>query len=249
MNASRLRRSLLRVAVPVLGAALVLAATPLAAQAATSFTVSPSSWNAGTVLVGRTRSVTITFTNTGTTTIRIGNVSISEDRDFSGGGGSCQGAVLRPGQACTTRVTFGPTVPIENGVRTATLFFMNASTPTVLARIPLRGTAKSPARIDPAASWDFGNIPLGFFAWMDFTATNVSGQQLNFGDVFSSGDLDFEVDPGSCAFAQLAANASCSFTVFFEPSGTGPHFTAIDFENATDTMILVELPVTGTGTN
>jgi hypothetical protein len=245
------------VAVALTVLAVLLGVAPAAAQAQVSTAaaqtrLSPSSWNAGSVFVGHDKSITITLTNVGSQTLNIGNVSVSEDRDFGGGGGRCQGARLRPRSSCTTTVRFSPTTPIDSGTRTATLFFSDATRPSTLAQVPLRGTAMSPAQVSPAAAWDFGTIGVGLFAFQFLTLTNVTGQVLSFGDVTASGHPDFEVDPGDCAQAQLAAGQSCTVTVFFEPTFTPPddgdRFTVVSFEDAVTSMVLVEIPVHGTAT-
>ena len=94
--------------------------------------------------VGQSRSKTFTATNVGGLAGDIGNVSISEDRDFSGGGGACQGSRLNPGQSCTTSVLFTPTFngPGDTTDRPATLFFLDPVTSNTLAQAPLHGTVQ-----------------------------------------------------------------------------------------------------------
>jgi HYDIN/CFA65/VesB-like, Ig-like domain len=127
-------------------AGLTLAGTTVAAQAqqvprahaVPKISVRPSPVEFGPVQDGRTVPRDVFIQNKGPGTLDIGNVSISEDIDFSGGGGFCQFTVLAVNEGCRTTVSFTPT---GRGDRTATLYIMSQDGRTTWAAVPLHGRA------------------------------------------------------------------------------------------------------------
>jgi hypothetical protein len=128
-------------------AGVVLAGTTVAAQAqqvpraraGQSAVVNPSPVEFGRVHDGRTVSQRVFIMNPGPGLLDIGNVSISEDIDFSGGGGGCQFTVLAVREGCVTTVSFTPT---GAGDRTATLYVMSQDGSSTWASVRLHGIAR-----------------------------------------------------------------------------------------------------------
>ena len=108
-------------------------------QAAQAVFVNPSPVEFGRVRDGRTVTQRVFIENPGPGSLDIGNVSISEDIDFSGGGGGCQFTVLAAREGCVTTVSFTPT---GTGDRTATLYIMSQDGLSTWAAVPLHGTAR-----------------------------------------------------------------------------------------------------------
>jgi hypothetical protein len=127
-----------------LPACLLVAGTTVAAQAqqapaAQGVVVNPSPVEFGRVRDGRTVAKQVFIMNPGPGPLDIGNVSISEDIDFSGGGGGCQFTVLAAREGCVTTVNFTPT---GSGDRTATLYIMSQDGLSTWAAVRLHGTAR-----------------------------------------------------------------------------------------------------------
>jgi len=130
-----------------LPACLLVAGTTVAAQAqqvpvaraAQGVVVNPSPVEFGRVRDGRTVAKQVFIMNPGPGPLDIGNVSISEDIDFSGGGGGCQFTVLVAREGCVTTVNFTPT---GSGDRTATLYIMSQDGLSTWASVRLHGTAR-----------------------------------------------------------------------------------------------------------
>lgn len=239
-----------RILVPALGGLLLLGVTPAALAAvpqATRVTVSPTSWNAGAVPDGQSRSRQITLTNRGTSTLRLGLVSVSEDIDFATTTNHCQSARLAPGRSCTVTVRFTPT---GHGARTATLGFENANNTANVARVPLRGIALQPGpgilEVVPA-SWEFGTVRVGRAVSHDFRATNVGGQPVSLGNVSLSEDRDYSGGGGSCQGSTLNPGQSCTSTVRFSPTGpdAGDRSAFLFFLDPASTT-LAQVPLHGT---
>jgi len=110
-----------------------------AVQATPSIFVHPSPVEFGRVRDGHRVAHRVFIENLGPGPLDIGNVSISEDIDFSGGGGGCQFTVLAVREGCVTTVYFTPT---GRGSRTATLYIMSQDGLTTWAAVRLHGTAR-----------------------------------------------------------------------------------------------------------
>jgi hypothetical protein len=140
-------RRLSRILSYALPAGLLLAGTSGAAYAdrvpraaaAQRAVVNPSALEFGRVRDGRTVAQQVFIMNPGPDLLDIGNVSISEDIDFSGGGGGCQFTVLAVREGCVTTVYFSPT---GRGDRTATLYIMSQDGLSTWASVPLHGIAR-----------------------------------------------------------------------------------------------------------
>ena len=250
-------RSRIRILVPALGALVLLGAAPAAMAAtravpqAAGAQVTPTSWNAGAVFDGQSKTRTIRLTNTGNRTLRLGLVSVSEDIDFATTTNHCQSARLAPGRSCTVTVRFSPT---GHGTRTATLGFENATNTAQVARVPLRGIALQPGpgilQVVPA-SWEAGTVPVGQTTSRGFIATNVGGQRVGIGNVSISEDRDFSGGGGQCQGASLAPGQSCITSVRFTPTfGPGPdtvdRSASLFFLDPSTNATLAQVPLHGT---
>lgn len=249
-------RNKVRVLVPVSGCLLLLAAAPAAlasqvAPQAARAQVTPTSWNAGAVLDGQSKTRTITMRNVGNQTLRLGLVSVSEDIDFSTVANGCQSARLAPGRSCTVRVKFSPT---GAGIRTANLGFENATNTAEVARVPLRGIALQPGQfilqVTPS-SWEFGTVTVGRSVSRSFVATNVGGNAGSIGNVSISEDRDYSGGGGQCQGATLSPGQSCTTSVVFGPTfGPGPdngdRSASLFFLDPVTSNTLAQVPLHGT---
>lgn len=155
----------------------------------------------------------VTVTNTGNATYNISSIGITgvNTSDFSQKN-SC-GAVLGPNASCQVNVTFTPS---QSGVRNAGLSVTGNSFPL---SVPLTGTgvgtvaSLSPPKVTfPAQFVGTSNLP------QTVTLSNTGGGLLTITSVTAS-PADFA--PLSTCGNSLAAGASCSIGVFFDPATGG----------------------------
>jgi hypothetical protein len=99
--------------------------------------VSPSSHNFGSVVIGGSSTQTFTITNTGTANLIIGTITSTNPAEFSIQNDNCSGQTLAPSSSCTFQAVFSPALPA--GGKSASLSIpSNASgSPTL---VPLTGT-------------------------------------------------------------------------------------------------------------
>jgi hypothetical protein len=117
-------------------------AATITTATAPNASLSATSLNFGSVLVGKTSSAkSATLTNTGGSTLTISSLTPAGNAgDFSGSGNCTAGTNLAAGQSCTLTYTF---TPAATGTRTATLAIAtNANSPT----LTLTGSGKNRGR-------------------------------------------------------------------------------------------------------
>lgn len=192
--------------------------------AAASATLTPGTYNYGSVNIGSTGSQAFTLTNTGTSSINIASTALPGTL-FTLSGTTC-GTSLAAGASCTYTIVFKPTA---TGVQTATFSVIDdAGTQTAA----LTGTgAQAPvtsATLTPAAV-SFGSITVGATATQTLTLTNTGTVSLAINS-YSTLATPFALSGTTCTSA-LAAGATCTFTVAYNPTtagaGTGS-FAVID---------------------
>jgi hypothetical protein len=193
-----------------------LATAPLAGSGvlAGAVSLSPTTNELGTVPVGQSKVLTLTLTNTTPT-------AFSPDFKFGGpnapeflrGGGTC-GASLAGNSSCTFIVSFRPSVA---GAKSATL---TAGGPSNV--VSLSGMALASAATITPSPFDFGSVGVGQFLGRTFTVTNVSTAPVATSTSFSpAGEFLLDGSMGTCQGAPLAAGASCTLVVRFQPSSAG----------------------------
>ncbi|HVH71468.1 MAG TPA: choice-of-anchor D domain-containing protein, partial [Candidatus Dormibacteraeota bacterium] len=138
--------------------------------------------------------------------------------DYTATNTSC-GTAIKALMSCTVSVTFKPTVP---GAETATLVLTDADN-TSPQNVPLSGTGASP----PAPAVALSTTSLSFggqfltttsAAAKNVTLTNTGNALLTISSIAASGDF---AETNTCS-ATLAAGASCTISVKFQPTATGP---------------------------
>jgi hypothetical protein len=153
------------------------------------------------------------------------------------------GAVLSAQSSCTVQIVFTPaaTGPI------AAALVVSSSTPGVAAvEVPLNGSGQvatgitaTPAQVVFANAVGVGQAS----AVQTVTIANDTGFSLASVSIAASGP--FALSANTCAGA-LAAGASCSVEVAFEPTATGSATGALTIASATVTTATT-VPLTGTG--
>ena len=219
--------------------------------------VSPSSLDFGHEVVGATssaQSVTLSNTGDGPLTLTAGGATLggSDPSEFAVLADGCRGGTLAPGASCAVDVVFQPTTV---GGRSATLSFQN-NAPDSPQSIALTGTGSPPrtpaVQLGPV-SLDLGSQAIGTSSpYQMVTLTNIGDAPLSIAVIGLGGSdpLDFAFNAGGdggCFSATLAAGASCTVDVAFQPTTVGARAATLLFhDDAPDSP--QSIPLTGLGT-
>ena len=196
----------------------------------------------------------ITITNIGSSALILGTASLAGANpvDFVIAGDSCSGVTLTPapaaGSSCTLSVSFGPTLL---GTRSA-----NLSIPSNAAGSPssvsLSGTglaAPAPAATLSTSSLTFASQVVGSNSLpQSVTLTNTGTANLLLGTLSISGTNpgDYLIVTNTCTNATLIPNATCAFSVSFQPTATGTRTASVAISsNAAGSPHSVSLSGTG----
>jgi hypothetical protein len=190
----------------------------------TSLAISPTAHDYGSVPMGTTSSsATFTVTNRGGSSTGIFMVALggANPSEFTIAGNNCT-ATLPPAGSCTVSVAFKPTAA---GTRNATLNL--SASPGGGTVATLTGTGASTIFNISPTSQAFGSVAVGSQSpGTTFTVTNVG--QTSTGPMIVSvggangGDFPMSVAASTCTGSTLAVGATCTVTVAFHPSATGP---------------------------
>jgi hypothetical protein len=201
---------------------ITLSGTATATGQAQSETLSPTSVDFGTVIVGQTATQTVTFHNNGPAAATIYNYS-DTNSTFSAVGSTCTPTVAA-NTSCTYTLQF---TPIAAGPQTGTFEIEDkSSNPTVT----LTGTTyiSSPQITLTPSLLNFQNAPQGQLTTMAFTLTNSSTFPITFqytaptlNDPSSAFSLPYGGGTGYCGYdytglVTVAAGTSCLFPVDFK---------------------------------
>jgi hypothetical protein len=204
--------------------------------------VAPSSWNFGSVTVGRISPV-ISFTVTNNTTSTMGYLGYTNLGEFYLQPGTCHlvngEPMLNPGKSCVFTAFFKPTKP---GAVSGNLSIQTSSG---TFNVPMTGTG-STLVISPA-SGNFGSIVVGkTSAAISFTVTNDTTSTMGYLGYTNLGE--FYLQPGTCHLVNgepmLNPGQSCVFTAVFQPTKVGAVSGELSIQTSSGTF---NVPMTGTG--
>ncbi len=171
---------------------------------------------------------TITITNAGGAVLNVTTVS-SDNAQFAISNNTCNGAAVPAnGGTCTLDVVFTPT---STGNQSATLSVASdAATSPDQATLTGRGVqAYISMTPDPLT---FGNVMVGDTPTANITISNPGSMDLTFlGPLTFAGDAPFSLLSDTCDDFNgglLAANASCTATIRFAPTGVGAFTATLD---------------------
>ncbi|HEV2177454.1 MAG TPA: choice-of-anchor D domain-containing protein [Terriglobia bacterium] len=220
--------------------------------AGTFVKVAPSSINFGSQPVGTTSNpATVTVTNISTnTTVNISQIVIPGTGGSFAETNNCP-AGLAPKASCTVSVTF---TPISKGAKSATLqIFDNGGGSPQLVALSGTGTSSSKPSDQPAVtlsptSLTFPTELLGQKSTIQtVTLTNTGNATLNLTMVAITGTNGTDFHEGTTCGKTLAAGASCTFSVYFQPTAKGTRTAGLTItDNAPGSPQSV--PLTGVGT-
>jgi hypothetical protein len=205
----------------LVGCASVSQAPTASPQAALS--LSSSSYDFKTVVVGQTASQTLHITNSGNASLQITALSIS-NKLFTLSGPSVPRAVL-PTMSLDYTLTFTPTAA---GNASATLNIgsnaSNATTPVALAGVGEKAVAALQISPNPL---NFGNLTLQTTSTQNVTLQNTGDINLTVSGVTLAG-AGFGYSSISPGFS-LSPNQKLTFQVWFKPQTTGPYSGTVSF--------------------
>lgn len=195
-------------------------------------TLSSSSLTFGTQPVGQSSAPQdITLVNPSSVAVTISSITVSGDYLQTN---TC-GTMLAGNQSCNISVTFLPTAP---GMRSGTLIVTSTAGNSPQS-VSLSGSAEIQLTLFPA-SLGFGSIRVGESSTRDAILTNNGSTAADIGSVVVSGDY---TQTNTCG-SSLAAGTSCTITVIFEPSATGPRSGEVTVTESGSSQVL---SLSGTG--
>lgn len=171
-------------------------------------TISPISADFGSQPVGFS-SAAQTFTWTNHSTFNASAKPSITSPDFQVVSNSC--GTVSAGNSCTISVVFKPTAI---GPLTGTLT-VNSSGPALTAALTGIGVPDVVFNFNTVA---FGNVDVGAVSTQTLTVTNNASGAVNFPSLVATGDF-FQAN--TCG-GSLGAKATCTISVSFKPSATGP---------------------------
>ena len=204
-------------------------ATYAISQGSLSFAVTP----VGSVSAPQT----ISLTNTGNVTLHVTATTATPDFGVQS---SC--GTLIAGAVCTIAVS---AMPQSQGVHLASLQIASDAA-TSLEFVSLIANAATPPIIVSPSSLDFGSILNGNSLTLPIQVTNTSGAPATITAIATTGDYA-AVSTCPSSGLPLAANASCSISVTYRPTGTGIRSGVLSLASSATTVPL-NYALTGIGT-
>ncbi len=205
---------------------------------ATTIAVSPTSSDFGVAQAPAGATVPFTVTNTGNApaigfTVRMFNAQ------YAVASTTCT-ASLAPGASCVESIQLVPTTPGADpggmDIGGGNVGFTEASFTAV--GIPAEGV------ILDTYSHDFGSAHEGTIGdGYTFTVTNVGTSAATISYSYDDAQSSFPITQDNCSTAPLAANATCTFSITYEPQPGDGDFARVHVTTASDDAIAV---LTGT---
>ncbi len=188
-------------------------------SATPDITVSPTSVDFGSVVIGQSAFALATVRNEGNGALNINSVSVS-GAEFFLDSDACSGRSIPPAGFCQIRLRFSP---VSTGVKNGILSISSNDPDESLANIPLSGTGITSASIEANPNpVDFGLILAGTSATQNLTVSNSGETSLDIYDVQLDGE-GFSIFDDQCSGANLPPNGSCNIQVQFSPPAPGAY--------------------------
>jgi subtilase family serine protease len=218
---------------------LVNAAWPTKGSGTGSVTVSPAALAFGNQTVGvKSAAKTSTLSNTTSSAVTISSVTVTGASSSFVETNNC-GASLAANSTCTISVTFDPNGAVA---KTATITITDAAG-TQTIDCTGTGIAAGNVTVNPATI-AFGNQTVGVkSAAKTSTLTNSTGATISISSIALSGATSSFAETNNCGVS-LAASATCTFSVTFDPNGAVAKTLTITITDAAGTQTI---EATGTG--
>jgi hypothetical protein len=202
-------------------------------------TISPSSFNFGSVIDGQTKSQAFTITNSGTAALTISQVSINAPGYSVNGLSSTSVAV---GGTATFNAVFAPTTA-GNLAGTVNIA---SNAPNSPATVALSGTGVAVAQTlsFSSSSLAFGNVNTGSSSTKNVTVTNTGNTNVQVSSITVSG-TGYTLT-GVSVPTTLTPSQTLTFGVVFTPSAAGASTGSVTVtSNATGSPATISLSGTG----
>jgi hypothetical protein len=194
--------------------------------------VSPTSIDFGDVEVGWTSNMPITLSNAGTSNLQINGISLTGSSDMRQTNSCPQ--TLAPQATCTISAIFNP---MAQGPATATISISSNDPDEGTVNIALTGNGIEP--LVPNMRLHGGNLsfltPVGSSESLNIIVWNDGRSDLVIGGVYISGPSEFAITANTCTRPISPwtdyNQDSCTITVTFTPSTTGPVYGNIYIES------------------
>ncbi len=212
-----------------------VALSGLGAAAAGSVSAGPSSLTfAGTTTGSGSTAQSVTLSNGLATAVSITSISVAgaNPADFSVSATTC-GASLAASANCSISIVFTPTA---TGTRAATLNLTDAATNSPQT-VALSGTGLAPSGSASAspASLAWASVAIGNKGGPKVvTLTNAGSTAITMNGITLGGTNpgDFSIFSKTCG-TTLAASSSCTATIVFGPTASGPRSATLSFSDST----------------
>ncbi|MEC4686265.1 MAG: choice-of-anchor D domain-containing protein [Nitrospirota bacterium] len=204
--------------------------------------VSPTTVDFGSVIIGNTSAQTVTVTNAGSATLNVGALAVTGD--YSTANDLCSNSAVAVGDNCTVDVIFTPSA---EGVNTGTLSIPSDDPDTAVVDVALSGTgvAAQPDITVSTTSVDFDSVTVGDSDSQVVTVTNDGTADLTIASVSSLSD-PFSITDDGCT-GTLAPSESCAITVSFAPSAVGTFTDSLVITSDDPDEASVTVSVSGEG--
>ncbi len=203
--------------------------------------LSPTSWSAGNVAVGKSVSQAFTLKNGTSSALSISSIGLSPATSGFSKTTTC-GASLAAGTSCDITVTFAP---LATGSVSATLAVTDSAGSESAS---LSGTGVNATASLSPTSLAFGNVTTGTTSAIQYsTLSNNGSTTLTISSLVISGPPFAFSGLGTCG-ASLAPGGTCTISVKFSPTATGT-FTGKVTVNDSATNSPQTLGLSGTGTS
>ena len=212
-------------------------ATVTGTGVAPTATLTPSAYDFGKVAVGLSQTSVFTLTNTSTISIAVGTIVLAPESTNSYSYTKTCGTTLPAGASCTFTVTFKPTVGSSSSTT------LNVGDDAGTQKASITGSGIAPTATLTPSTYNFGNVAAGLSPSAVFTLMNTSATSIAIGTIVLAPESTNSYSYTKTCGATLAANATCTFTVTFEPTAGGSSSTSLNVSDDAGTQKSV---ITGT---
>jgi S1-C subfamily serine protease len=211
---------------------------PASGGTSTNLMVSPSALSFGPVLVGQSRTLSVTLTNVSPKPV------IGVQRNLKSNTGSFNSAVitcgnkLAPSSSCAFTITFTPSL---DGPEDGTITISGSDNGNATVELSGSGTEVTLS----TNSLNFGDVPVRVSNAKQMKINNHGGSAVTF-NVSTGGSTVFS-ESDECG-GSVPAHSSCTLTVTFTPSSTGPSGRTLTIGTSDVGSPTVKVNMKGTGT-
>ena len=191
--------------------------------------VDPASIDFGVQGIGtRSQSSRITVSNIGGQPLSVNSATLTDTNNFIITLDNCSGNQLQSGDICYIDVAFEPS---QMGIINASLIIdsNDPANPSFSISLSGEGIPKDPTISVEPASFDFGDVSLGYPRRTTFSISNAGYDVLSISSVKITGanQAEFQILRDNCTNNVLSYGSICTVDVEFNPSSVGQGKSAV----------------------